>query len=88
MVGGWERGISGKVNFNSIVEPVHRGDLVQGREEDCAALWNDAGDEANLCAQEKQAVSLRVHSLFIFSWNVSCVLALVEALKAFCKFPL
>ena len=67
---------------------VHRGDLVQGWEEDCAALWNDAGDEANLCAQEKQAVSLGVHSLFILSQNVSCVQVLVKALKAFCKIPM
>ena len=49
---------------------VHGGDLVQGREEDRAALWKDARDEANLCAQEKQAVSLRVHSLLILSERV------------------
>ena len=48
-------------------------ELIQCWQEDFAALWNDAEDEAYLREQERQAASLGIHPFFLLSWNVACV---------------
>ena len=88
MVGGWERGISGKVNFNSIVEPVCTEEILYkaGRRivQPCGMML--VMKQISVHRRNRRCHS-GVHSLFILSQNVSCVQVLVEALKAFCTFP-
>ena len=54
-------------------ELVYTGEYIQSWDEDFAALWTDAMNEANLREKEKQAASLGAHSSFPLSWNVACV---------------
>ena len=53
-------------------ELVYTGEIVPGWNEDFAAFWNEAMDEANLREQEKQAAPRNAY-FHLLSWNVAQV---------------
>ena len=59
---------------NTSTELVYTGEIVPGWNEDFAALWNEAVDEANLREEEKQAAPRNAY-LHLLSWRVAQVLA-------------
>ena len=80
---------------NSSSELVYTGELIQGWNEDFAALWFEATDEANLREKVLQVASGGAR-FYLLSWNVACIPAgppltkhgaCSKPAKSVCKIP-